>query len=189
MKRDRENEGTTRFTISEPFEEKIKILIVIFLVSFSVLLISIFKTQLEEYIFYIHFFYLPIILSTFWWGKRGIIVSAFLGIFLVLTAILREEAAIEIFSSGVGAMLFVIVALLVGILSDEKNDALKKEMQFKLDTAHYFFNPVCVVEGNLDLAFQNAPETIKEELREAQKAIQRIKNIAMNVVGVGEIRE
>ena len=190
MRRNAEKEGmAARFVIGEPLEEKIKILTVIFLTSFSLLLISIFQTQLKDYVFYIHFFYLPIVLSAFWWGKKGAMTSVFLGIFLVLTTIINQEPGKEIFSSGVEATLFVIVALLVGILSDEKNDALKKEMQFKLDTAHYFFNPICVAEGNLDLAIRDAPEAIKEELRNAQIAVQRIKKTVINVVEIGKIHE
>ena len=70
----------------------------------------------------------------------------------MLTTIVQQDPSEEIFSSGIGAILYVIVAALVGSLSDEKQLALEKEMHFKLDTAHYFFNPLCIAEGNLDLA-------------------------------------
>lgn len=185
----REKKRSVNLTKEEPLEKKIKILTILFLISFSVLLTSIFQTQLEDYMFYMHFFYLPIVLSTFWWGRRGIIVSIFLGVTLLSTSLLRQDSMEEIFTSGIGAILFFIVALLVGILSDEKNDALQKEMQFKLDTAHYFFNPICIVEGNIDLATRDAPSSITENLRDAQMAIQRIKKIVINVVHHGEIHE
>ncbi len=170
-------------------EKVVEALIIVFLVSFSVMLVSIFQTQFKEYDFYIHFFYLPIVLSTFWWGKKGIFVSAFLGVFLVLTVILRHNTPNEIFSAAIEAVLFFIVALLVSILSDEKSNALKKEMKFKLDTAHYFFNPICIAEGNLELAMKDAPDALQHELNEAQKAVHRIKKVVMNVVEAGEIHE
>ena len=185
----RGKERSINLTNEESLERKIKILTIVFLTSFSVLLTSIFQTHLEDYMFYMHFFYLPIVLSTFWWGRRGIIVSIFLGVTLLSTSMFRHDSMEEIFTSGIGAILFFIVALLVGILSDEKSDALKKEMQFKLDTAHYFFNPICIVEGNIDLATKDAPSNIKEFLRDAQMAIQRIKKIVINVVDIGEIHE
>ncbi len=170
-------------------ESKIKLLTIIFLLSFSALLISIFQTQLKEYDFYLHFLYLPIVLSTFWWGKKGVLASLILGMFLVSAAVVRHEPSGEIFSYSIEAILFFIVALLVGILSDEKNDALREEMQFKMDTAHYFFNPLCIAEGNIDLALKDAPEEIKEELEAAQKAVQRIKKVVRNVVEEGEVYE
>jgi len=170
-------------------EKMVEALTIIFLISFSVMLITIFQTQLDEYEFYIHFFYLPIVLSTFWWGKKGIFSSVFLGIFLVSIVIMRGDAPKEIFSAVVEAIMFFIIALLVSISSNEKSRALKKEMQFKLDTAHYFFNPICIAEGNLDLAMNDAPDDIKHELEEAQIAVQRIKKVVENTVGAGEIRE
>lgn len=170
-------------------EKVVEVLTILFLISFSVMLITIFQTQLKEYDFYIHFFYLPIVLSTFWWGKKGIIASIFLGIFLVFIAVMRHDVPKEIFSASIEAILFFIIALLVSISSDEKSNALKKEMQFKLDTAHYFFNPICIAEGNLDLAMSDAPDKIKHELEEAQKAVQRIKKVVENTVEAGEIRE
>ena len=85
--------------------------------------------------------------------------------------------------------MFFIVSLVVGILSDEKNDALREEMQFKMDTAHYFFNPLCIAEGNIDLALKYADGEMKEELEAAQKAVQRIKKVVRNVVEKGEVHE
>ena len=52
-------------------EEIIKILVVVFLLSLSIFLASIYKTKIEGYNFYQHFFYLPIVLSSFWWGKKA----------------------------------------------------------------------------------------------------------------------
>ncbi len=170
-------------------EKIIEILIIIFLISFSVLLVSVFRAHLKEYEFYIHFFYLPIVISTFWWGKKGVAISAFLGVLLISTAIIYPSDAKDVFSAVIEAILFFIVSLLVSISSDEKSDALKKEMRFKQDTAHYFFNPICIAEGNLDLAMKNVPEDTKVLLENSQKAVQRIKKVVENTVNTGEIHE
>jgi thiamine transporter ThiT len=171
-------------------ESTVKLLTIVFLLSFSAMLISIFQIQLREYDFYLHFLYLPIVLSTFWWGKKGSVSALALGAFLIYSAIVRNVPQKEIFSYSIGAIMFFIVSLVVGILSDEKNDALKGEMQFKMDTAHYFFNPLCIAEGNIDLALKYAADgEMKEELEAAQKAVQRIKRVVRNVVEKGEVHE
>jgi preprotein translocase subunit SecG len=175
--------------VSNIMEKVVEVFTIIFLISLSVMLITIFQTKLQGYDFYIHFFYLPIVLSTFWWGKKGITASVFLGIFLVSIAVINNDDPKEIFSAVIEAILFFIIALLVSISSDKKSDALKKEMHFKLDTAHYFFNPICIAEGNIDLAMRDAPDDIKRELEEVQKAVQRIKKVVENTVVEGKIRE
>jgi len=173
----------------ERLEETIKVLTVVFLVVFSLFLVSVYRSELEEYVFYMHFLYLPIVLGTFWWGKKGITVAAFLGGAVIAIAMLTGSPQEDIFSSLIEAVLFVIVAALVGMLSDEKQRALEKEMCFKRDTAHYFFNPICIAEGNLELARLKASEDIDKELDEAARAVGRIKTVVVNVVEKGEIHE
>jgi len=170
-------------------EGTIKLLTIIFLLSFSAMLISIFQIQLKEYNFYLHFLYLPIVLSTFWWGKKGSVSALILGAFLIYAAIAHNEPQKEIFSYSIESIMFFIVSMVVGILSDEKSKALEEEMQFKMDTAHYFFNPLCIAEGNIDLALKDASGEIKEELEAAQKAVQRIKKVVRNVVEEGKVYE
>lgn len=179
---------TSRY-LGERLEETIKVLTVVFLVAFSLFLVSLYRAELQEYVFYLHFLYIPIVLATFWWGKKGIAVAAFLGGTVIAVAVLTRSPQEEIFSSVIEAMLFIIVAALVGMLSDEKQRALEKELCFKRDTAHYFFNPVCIAEGNLELMRLKASEDIDEELSEIEHAIKRIKKVVVNVVEKGEIHE
>jgi glucose-6-phosphate-specific signal transduction histidine kinase len=175
--------------LGERLEETIKVLTVVFLVAFSLFLISLYRAELEEYVFYMHFLYLPIVLATFWWGKQGIAVGAFLGIAVIIITVLTGSTQEEIFSSLIEATLFVIVAALVGMLSDEKQQALEQELCFKRDTAHYFFNPLCIAEGNLELARLKAPDDLKKEISETEHAVARIKKVVVNVVERGEIHE
>ena len=170
-------------------EETIKILTVIFLLSFSIFLTSIYKTKLEEFTFYRHFFYLPVVLSAFWWGKKGMVTPIFIVVFSLSINMFKQESMKEQFSTLVEMVLLLIIALLVAILSEEKTKALEEEKEFKLMTAHYFFNPICIAEGFLHLAMENAPPDIEEKLKIVQIAIQRIKKVVKNVVEKGEIRE
>ncbi|KAA0007425.1 MAG: HAMP domain-containing histidine kinase [Thermoplasmata archaeon] len=169
-------------------ENAIKILVIIFLISFSILLSSIYKMQLKGYTFYQHFFYLPIVLSSFWWRRKGIWIAIFLGAFTITMALFPNQPK-ELFSSIVRAAMFVIVASLVGILSEEKTKALEKEIEFKLKTAHFFFNPIAIAEGFLELAMERANEEVKKDLETTKNAIERIKKVVENVVERGEIKE
>ena len=153
------------------------------------MLISIFQRYLEGYDFHLYFFFLPIVLAAFWWGKKGVAISLLLGFFLITIDILDKAPQKDLFSDVIKSLLFFHVALLVGVISDEKNEAIKKEIKFKLDTAHYFFNPLCIAEGNLDLLMHDASGEIKERLSDVKSAVQRIKKVAVNVVELGEIHE
>jgi len=175
--------------LGRPLEETVKVLTTVLLVALSLLLMSIFTLEIRDYAFYMHFLYLPIVISAFWWGKRGAVVSVVLAGALLLVSMGQQESASHLLSSTVEATLFVMVALLVGTLSDEKSAALKKEQRFKMETAHYFFNPLCIAEGNLDLAQQQASPDIRKELSEAQQAVERIKKVVINTVETGEIHE
>jgi len=55
---------------SEITDSVVKILIVVFLSSFSVWLISYYTMVVKKEMFYTHFMYIPAILSSFWWGKK-----------------------------------------------------------------------------------------------------------------------
>ncbi|MCD6473635.1 MAG: HAMP domain-containing histidine kinase [Thermoplasmata archaeon] len=169
-------------------EDAIKVLVVIFLISFSIFLSSIYKIQLKGYTFYQHFFYLPIVLSSFWWGRKGILTAIFLAAFTITMALFSNQPK-DIFSSIVRASMFVIVASLVSILSEEKTKALEKEREFKMKAAHFFFNPIAIAEGFIELAMEKANEEIKKDLETAKNAIERIKKVVKNVVERGEIKE
>ena len=64
--------------------------------------------------------------------------------------------------------------------------ALKQEKEFKRKTAHYFFNPICIAKGFLELARKDEGE---DNIEKALDAIERIENVIKNIVMKGEIRE
>jgi len=69
----------------EPTDNVLRILIVVFLSSFSVWLTSYYTMVIKKEMFYTHFMYIPVILSSFWWGKRGSINAFLLGFFLIMS--------------------------------------------------------------------------------------------------------
>ncbi len=67
---------------------------------------------------------------------------------------------------------------------------LEQEKEFKLATAHYFFNPIAIAKGYIDLAMEKASdEEQKENLKAAEHAIERVEKVVKNVTQKGEIRE
>lgn len=72
---------------------------------------------------------------------------------------------------------------------EEMRRALEQESRFKKETAHYFFNPICIAEGYLYLAMNRVSPEEKETLEKILHAVQQIEKIVKNVVGIGEIHE
>ncbi len=77
-----------------------------------------FKTILHTSVVYTHLAYIPIVLAGIWWGRRGVFVA------IVLAAVIF---VLRVFGAGIGelwsdiarGLLFVIVALCVGTLSEK----------------------------------------------------------------------
>lgn len=69
---------------------------------------------------------------------------------------------------------------------EEMKRALDEEKQFKLETAHYFFNPIAIAKGYLQLAKE---ERDIDKIKKAFDAITRVEKVVKNIVTKGEIRE
>ena len=90
-------------------------------------------------------------------------------------------------------------ARIIGILRDmterikaeeKMKRILEQEKEFKLATAHYFFNPIAIAKGYLSLAMEKAyDEEQKEKLKAAEHAIERVEKVVKNVTQKGEIYE
>ncbi len=73
---------------------------------------------------------------------------------------------------------------------EEAKRALERERKFIEDTSHYFFNPICVAKGYLDLHLQrDMSEEARGELEAIKRAVERIERTVKNVVTRGEIHE
>jgi len=69
---------------------------------------------------------------------------------------------------------------------EELNKALEKEIDFRLKTAHYFFNPIAIAKGFLILAIE---EGGNGKLKKVLKALERVEKVIKNIVEKGEITE
>jgi len=72
---------------------------------------------------------------------------------------------------------------------EEMKRVLEEERRFKMDTSHYFFNPITIAKGYLHLAMEEAPEECKKKIESAYHAITRVEKVVKNVTQRGEIRE
>ncbi len=72
---------------------------------------------------------------------------------------------------------------------EEVNRALEEERKFKLETAHYFFNPLAIAKGYLDLMMDEIDEERKNKLKTIHHALGRVESVVKNVVTKGEIHE
>ncbi len=69
---------------------------------------------------------------------------------------------------------------------EELNKALEKEIDFRLKTAHYFFNPIAIAKGFLILAIEKGENG---KLKKVLKALERVEKVIKNIVEKGEITE
>lgn len=67
--------------------------------------------------------------------------------------------------------------------------ALEKERVFKMKTAHYFFNPIAISKGYMELALEELPDEQKKKIQQAYDAVMRIQKVVENIVQRGEIHE
>ena len=65
----------------------------------------------------------------------------------------------------------------------------EKERNFRLKTAHYFFNPLAIAKGYMGLMAEEMEGGEREKVLKAIHAISRVENVIKNFVTRGEIAE
>ncbi len=100
-----------------------RVVIMGLLVSFCFVLSYYFHCAYEVELTFVHFFYVPIIVASVWWGKRGVWVAALCGLGLMLLRVVVLHAARGLFFDVASSLLFWIVAMVVGALRDAQEEA------------------------------------------------------------------
>ncbi len=67
--------------------------------------------------------------------------------------------------------------------------ALEKEKKFLEEISHYFFNPLCIAKGYLDLSIPYADPSLKRKLEITKEAVTRVENVVKHIVTEGRIYE
>ena len=96
--------------------EKLKILIIILLLAVAVFLTYYFHFILKEAIVFTHFFYIPIIIATLWWQRKGMIVPILLSIILIGSDLVSGVNSLT--SDLFRSMMFIFIGAVVTILSE-----------------------------------------------------------------------
>jgi PAS domain S-box-containing protein len=109
-------------------EEKYKITVVAILLTSACFSTYYFHRVLGIGAFFTHFFYIPIILSSLWWKRKGLIVAMFLAGFLIFSHILFRTDAMTL-NDYARAFMFIVIALVIAILSEQ---IVKVEKKTKL---------------------------------------------------------
>ncbi|HPV39764.1 MAG TPA: PAS domain S-box protein [Spirochaetota bacterium] len=111
--------------------DRYKIVIVTMLVLMCLSFIIIFYGILQTGTVFSHFFYIPIIIASLWWGRRGIFVAVILSVSLIAAhLILKPE--LSTVDDYIRALVFIVISVVVAILSERITRARERMRHFNL---------------------------------------------------------
>jgi len=105
----------TKFDIQR---EKNKILIMAILLASCCFLTYYFHVVLKSGTVFTHFFYIPIILASIWWKRKGLAVAVFLAVWLILSHFFIR-ADVETINDLLRVPMFIAVSLVAALLSEK----------------------------------------------------------------------
>jgi len=113
-------------------KEKYKIIAMVILLAGACYLTYYFHAVLGTGTVFTHFFYIPIILASLWWKRRGLVVAIFLAALLIFSHFfIRPESATG--NDLLRALMFIAVAFVVAILSEKITNAEVKLRSYAKD--------------------------------------------------------
>lgn len=107
--------------------ERFKILVIAVLIILSCVLIYYFHAVFKTETIFIHFFYIPVILSSLWWQRKGLFIAVFLAWVLILSHLLFLSTNIS--GDIVRAVFLVIVSYVIGSISEKEEEEKGKIAQ------------------------------------------------------------
>jgi len=113
----------------------IKITVIALFILLSIAIVYYAHFVLHSSTLFTHFSYVPIALASFWWGRKGIWVSVFLGVLIIATHFLSGMNGLYIYNI-LSTVMFIIIGYIIGTLS-EKAMNTKRSLQ---DTQNYLNN-------------------------------------------------
>lgn len=132
--------------------KKTRIPAIIVLLLFSTLLIWYFRIVHHHEIIFTHLFYIPIILSAFWWQYRFGYVILYLSAALIVSDIYADDSAM-ILHDTIRMMIFLLVGFTVAFLRKEKlrlsNLVKYRQIIFSMQ------EPVAIVNRSGDIILKN----------------------------------
>lgn len=98
-------------------KEQHKATFMVILVAGACLLTYYFHTVLNTDKVFTHFFYVPIILASLWWKRKGIVVALFLAAFLIFSNVFFRDETITV-NDYLRAGMFILISVIVGQLQE-----------------------------------------------------------------------
>ena len=176
-----------------------KIIIMGFLLITCILLTYYFHFILKTEIIFTHLFYLPIILASLWWGRKGIIIAVCLAVMLLFLDLIDPINA-PIYLDLIRGLMFIVISITTSTLS-EKRDQLEdkvaqrnKELQkanlklqeldqlksmFIASMSHELRTPLNSIIGFTGIILQGMSGEINQEQR---KQLSLVKNSANHLL-------
>jgi PAS domain S-box-containing protein len=113
-------------------EPRFKLITISVLIALSVFCIIYFHIFLNVGTVFTQFFYIPIILGSLWWGKRGIIVAFFLAFLLILGHHFLRES-VQSLNDYFRAVFFIVVSIVVALLKERDEKSRREISQYVLN--------------------------------------------------------
>jgi len=107
--------------------ERFKILIIAVLIILSCVLIYYFHAVFKTETIFTHFFYIPVILSSLWWRRKGLFIAVFLAVVLILSHLLFLSTNIS--GDIIRAVFLVVVSYVIGSICEKKEEEKGKISQ------------------------------------------------------------
>jgi signal transduction histidine kinase len=102
--------------LGECGREKYKIIIMTILLLSVVGILLYFHIYLKQGIIFTHFFYIPVVLATFWWRRKGLLLVAGLGGLLIASSLLFLR--VDLINNVMRSLMFLAVGSVVTFLSE-----------------------------------------------------------------------
>jgi len=152
--------------------KKLRIPVIIILLIFSTVLIYYFRVVHRNEIIFTHLFYLPVILSAFWWQYRGGIVIFYIGAALIVSDFYINEH-VMIINDSIRLSVLLLVSFVTAFLTKERM-RLATLMRYRSIIAS-MREPVAIVRRGGEIILKN--RKFADLFPEAESGIDCFKDI------------
>jgi PAS domain S-box-containing protein len=137
-------------------KEKYRILTMVILLAITFFITYYFHFILRTYTVYTHLFYIPIIISAMWWKRKGLFVTIFLAVMLILSSLFANNEIIA--DDVIRVIMLVVIGVVTVILSENisKREEMLRENENKFESivtaAH---NAIILMDNDGNITYWN----------------------------------
>jgi diguanylate cyclase (GGDEF)-like protein len=110
-------EGETMSEVFKTKEDVYKLAVITALIVTACFITLYFHVILEYSAVFTHLFYVPIVLASFWWKRKGLVVPLLLAVILIISHILFRSQ-VTIFDDLFRAFIFITIGLVFALMSE-----------------------------------------------------------------------